>query len=238
MTGEVSLKEGGSIQKGGWLPFSLLLLVAFLFLLPYLIVLPSGNAAVLYALFDRHAEADIGPSRESELRNLSENLADYLFFKKDSAQILVQGKPALNDDELTHLHDVRALYALSGQTALFGCVLISGVLIFFFMKTKDVKKGIIRFLKCLQKSGMMLTILFLLTALWALADFTGIFHAFHQISFNNELWLLNPQKDLLIQLMPEPFFTDYLKRFALPWLLAPILFSLPLYRLIERKTER
>jgi uncharacterized membrane protein len=31
----------------------------------------------------------------------------------------------------------------------------------------------------------------------------------HELTFSNDLWLLNPQEDLLIQLMPESFFSGY-----------------------------
>jgi uncharacterized membrane protein len=40
-------------------------------------------------------------------------------------------------------------------------------------------------------------------------DFDGSFTVLHRLAFRNELWLLNPQQDLLIQLMPQPFFEEY-----------------------------
>ena len=41
---------------------------------------------------------------------------------------------------------------------------------------------------------------------WALADFTGLFVTFHLIAFPQGGWILNPQTDLLIRLMPTEFF--------------------------------
>lgn len=55
-------------------------------------------------------------------------------------------------------------------------------------------------------------ILFTLAAglcIWALADFNSLFLAFHHVAFTNDLWLMNPQTDLMIALMPEGFFMWY-----------------------------
>ena len=42
--------------------------------------------------------------------------------------------------------------------------------------------------------------------LWGLTDFDGLFVTFHRVAFQNMLWILNPETDLLIRLMPFPFF--------------------------------
>ncbi len=47
--------------------------------------------------------------------------------------------------------------------------------------------------------------------LWAWIDFDGFFITFHKLSFSNRLWLLDPERDLLIQMMPLPFFISYIK---------------------------
>ena len=54
--------------------------------------------------------------------------------------------------------------------------------------------------------------LFLVAAavcIWGFADFESLFLLFHQVSFANDLWLMNPQTDLMIALMPESFFMWY-----------------------------
>ena len=49
-------------------------------------------------------------------------------------------------------------------------------------------------------------------------DFNKYFIIFHHIFFNNDLWMLNPDTDLLINIVPEPFFMDTAR--ALPQLTA------------------
>jgi integral membrane protein (TIGR01906 family) len=41
-----------------------------------------------------------------------------------------------------------------------------------------------------------------------LVAFNRLFLAFHQVSFSNDFWLLDPRKDFLIMMFPEGFFLD------------------------------
>ena len=59
--------------------------------------------------------------------------------------------------------------------------------------------------------------------IWALADFTGLFVTFHKAAFPNGGWLLNPQTDLLIRLMPLDFFIRLGIRGAMRALAMPVL---------------
>ena len=43
-------------------------------------------------------------------------------------------------------------------------------------------------------------------------DFNKYFVLFHEIFFNNDLWLLDPATDLLIRMLPEGFFFDMVIR--------------------------
>jgi len=43
-------------------------------------------------------------------------------------------------------------------------------------------------------------------------DFTPYWNYFHYIFFDNDLWLLDPQVDILIQIVPEQFFFDIVTR--------------------------
>ena len=58
-----------------------------------------------------------------------------------------------------------------------------------------------------------------LLGIWILADFNGFWTTFHQVFFSNDLWLLNPYTDLMINLFPEAFFNHLVVRIIL-WFLA------------------
>ena len=58
--------------------------------------------------------------------------------------------------------------------------------------------------------------------IWALADFDGLFVTFHRVAFPNGGWLLNPETDLLIRLMPLNFFISLGIRGAMRALAVPV----------------
>ena len=56
----------------------------------------------------------------------------------------------------------------------------------------------------------------------ACIDFNSLFILFHQVAFTNDLWLLNPQTDLLIRLMPLEFFISYAAIIGGIWLIGMV----------------
>ena len=67
-------------------------------------------------------------------------------------------------------------------------------------------------------------------------DFTRYFIIFHQIFFDNDLWILDPETDLLINIVPEPFFMDTAGRIALVFAIPVlIIFLLCLFLLLRNR---
>nr|MBA2450568.1 DUF1461 domain-containing protein [Chloroflexota bacterium] len=71
---------------------------------------------------------------------------------------------------------------------------------------------------CLTAAALTWTLLALLGGL-AMLDFSELFVRFHLLSFSNDLWVLDPQRDNLIRLFPEGFWYDATVRIALLTLL-------------------
>ncbi len=62
-----------------------------------------------------------------------------------------------------------------------------------------------------KKSSLLICVLpvlsaFVLAVIFAFSDFSALFYAFHKLVFDNDLWLLSPDEDLLIRCLPEEFF--------------------------------
>src|SRR5260370_24618591 len=56
----------------------------------------------------------------------------------------------------------------------------------------------------LWRTGLMVALIVLVGVL-SLMDFDALWTRFHQIAFRNDLWQLDPSRDYLIMLFPEPF---------------------------------
>ncbi len=113
-----------------------------------------------------------------------------------------------NEKEKAHLKDVKKIYALV-RWILFLSVL--AVLSFVLIERKDgdlILKGI--------KYGSVSAFIFIIILLVAvLINFEQVFVLFHKLLFNNNLWILNPETDNLIRMLPQEIFFDLSKRFIL-----------------------
>ena len=121
--------------------------------------------------------------------------------------------PYFNQRETTHLSDIRGLFFLFDRSWL---LLIPAAALILALAGKPDPRGF--WLGC----GLSLLLLALLAGYIAL-DFENAFVLMHRLLFDNDLWLLNPQTDLLICLMPEAMFVFLAGRLALyvipAWLL-------------------
>ena len=112
-----------------------------------------------------------------------------------------------NEKEVLHMKDVKNI--IQKTIYLFYLSAITTLLISFYLLCKKQYKKIISSLK---NSSIIAIILLSLLAVILLVSFNNAFIYFHKILFTNNLWLLDPKKDLLINLFPQQFFIDFMKK--------------------------
>lgn len=114
-----------------------------------------------------------------------------------------------NDREKTHMVDVKNLF-LGGLWIRRIAVIVLLMAILGLMKSKA------RIAALLPKAFLIGTGGFIAVTLGAgmifLSDFNKYFTMFHELFFTNDLWLLDPDTDLLIRMLPEGFFLDMVVR--------------------------
>lgn len=116
------------------------------------------------------------------------------------------------------------------------CAVIILLSIALLWRTKaDIKRLLPRML-CIGTA-----LFFALTAALAAiisTDFTKYFILFHRIFFTNDLWILDPSTDLLINIVPEPFFVDTAARIGVTFAAATILLFAICIFFIRRTPEK
>lgn len=133
-----------------------------------------------------------------ELTAMDDQLADYL-----SGNEMALEATAFNATEKLHMRDVLELFNLLRT--------VRNILVPVMLLVLGVGLWLARGKHLLSASLMGLGLLalpFVVFGVWAVVDFTSAFEAFHRVLFTNELWILNPDTDLLIQILPERFFSD------------------------------
>lgn len=176
-------------------------------LLSSAIYLLGTDAPLMQSLMLRTAPPDAALLPEAEYPTAVRAITDYLTGAADEFQFtFTQGCTeylGFNAREQAHMADCRTLFTLcrwlaAGSFVL--CAVLLGLLIHHRRKADFALLA-----KLLRWETAVLTLLGVIAAF----GFTDAFVLFHHLMFRNDLWLLNPQTDLLIRLMPTAFFERY-----------------------------
>lgn len=135
---------------------------------------------------------------------------------------IVDGKKQefFNDREKAHMVDVRNLF-VGGVRLRRGAVAMLILTIGLLLVTKgDWKKVLPR--SFLIGTGAILAVTVAFSALIS-TNFNKYFTLFHELFFDNDLWLLDPSTDLLIRLLPEGFFSDMVTRIGITFSIGMVL---------------
>ena len=192
--------------------------IASILLIIGLLIVSIEMFAVNQRFFDQ-AYADfntadsIGMSSE-DLERVTEDLLAYTTGHRDSlnmeAEINGVQEEVFGQREKDHMVDVRSLY-LGARTVRTVSLIGAAVLIVAAFAVFGRKA--LRFLcrSFLIVSGVFALIVIAL-GVYAAVDFSSFWTSFHHLFFSNDLWLLNPRTDVLINMVPEPFFSRLVTR--------------------------
>lgn len=211
-------------QKKTYLSWLLGLICAFSLMIVFLI---TSVEAVAYWTphyyeneYTRYQVADDVHMEMDDLLYVTDEMMEYLRGSRDDLNIdtVVDGTPRefFNAREKAHMADVRNLF-LEGLALRRLCLFLAAASVALLALFKVPLKHLLPRMLC---AG---TVLFLgVTALLAgiiSTDFTKYFIIFHKIFFTNDLWQLDPRTDLLINIVPEPFFMDTAARIGITFCL-------------------
>lgn len=153
---------------------------------------------------------------EASLEKALSTLLSYLKGKLDTPQVevTVAGRPRLlyNQRELQHLKDVQVLFRDGLLTEKYATVLgsFAFLALLWFGEPVAPKKQSAAFVA----AGIAGLALVLLVAVAAALNFDSFWRGFHLMSFENDLWLLDPETDWLIRMFPEEFFLSAVRRIS------------------------
>ena len=160
---------------------------------------------------DQYDTTETTGIERAELLRASGKLRGYFNNDEDSIGIVRverDGAPIslFSPRETAHLQDVKNLiqktFLVQELSVLF--VLTYVVAVFLW-----AREGALRTLATqLLLSGVLSLAIIGAVGALAVTGFEQSFEQFHIIAFDNDLWQLNPARDHLIQMFPQPFFED------------------------------
>lgn len=181
-----------------------------------IILLISSVEFIVYGLpnffeneYTKYSVADSVDMELEDLLYVTDEMMDYLKDKREDLNIeaMINGSQQefFNQREIDHMEDVKVLF-LKGMSLRTICI---GILIGAVILLAVLKASLIRVLpRMIQYGAGLFFGTLLLIGILISRDFTRAFTIFHELLFTNDLWILNPATDRLINIVPEPFFID------------------------------
>ncbi len=184
--------------------------VAFVVLLPFLIIgtslrgLVTDRDFMLRGFRDNQVAQTTGLD-QPQLERIAEAFVTYFQAPPGQIQLQVtafgQQRLLFNDKEVQHMEDVQALIQFFLRMQLIAAVVVVLRVVLAIFPSRDL--GALG-RDMLLSTALMLGLIALIGFL-SFLDFDALWTRFHQIAFRNDLWQLDPTRDYLIMLFPEPF---------------------------------
>lgn len=172
------------------------------------LVVGSGSDYFLKE-YNKYQISEVVSISLEDLETVTVTMMDYLLGDREDLIVTVnrnnQEREFFNETEKLHMKDVKGIFYRGIIARRVSVVFILCALMFCLKKEKN---GLKLILKAYQVVFVFFASVFSLTALIISTNFTKYFIIFHEIVFTNKLWLLDPDTDLLINILPEAFFVD------------------------------
>ena len=182
---------------------------------------------------DVHMEMD-------DLLDVTHEMMSFLRGNREDLHVMtvVNGQPRefFNEREIAHMEDVKGLF-IGALLLRRICLLTAAVSLVIMFLLKGKAKSILPKTLCIG-TGLFFAVLLVLAGIIS-TDFSKYFIVFHHIFFNNDLWILDPATDLLINIVPEPFFMDTAARIGITYgISVVVLFLACLYFVLRGKNKK
>jgi len=198
------------VTRVAWIPAFLLAIAVPLFLVTASVTWAFNDAGVYQRGFEKYGVSRITGITDADLAQVGADLRRY--FNSPGAPLMVKSmvygeeRDIFNQREVSHLRDVKRL--------VWGVYLIGAVSGVYLLTAAGVgaalhrRRSVEALARRLLWGGGLTLGLILAVGLFAAVGFDTLFLKFHQLSFANDLWQLDPRTDFLVMLFPQDFWFD------------------------------
>lgn len=163
------------------------------------VIITLNISPLLYSFFlDFKSLPAISNLSKNQIMNDYNNIINYLNSPYETTLKFENFKMSPTGEY--HFLEVKNIFT-SVYLAGFIC-LILGIILFIFIKKSKVKVSLKSFNLFFYE--VLIICSFILLGFYF--DFSKLFTLFHKIFFNNDYWIFDPQKDQIINVLPESYF--------------------------------
>lgn len=184
-------------------------LLCFVFLLSAIRYV-AFNQDIYRRLQIKHEIAPFVLMSQDSLDNVTKDLIEYMKGDRDDLVIYDvqdgQEREIFNEREKMHMVDVQNLFQLSERILVLMICVLAIILIAGFLIDMDIMKSV--FIKTTVITMIITVLLFIMIIFYMIVDFHNFWLLFHELLFTNDLYMLDPYTDLLVNIMPMDFFVS------------------------------
>jgi integral membrane protein (TIGR01906 family) len=181
-----------------------------LFLVTASVAWAFNNPGVYQRGFEKYGVSRVTGITDADLSQVGADLRHY--FNSPGALLVVKARvygeerDIFKQREVSHLRDVKRL--------VWGVYLVGAVSAFYLLAVTGVgalrhrRSSVEALARRLLWGGALTLGLILAVGLFAAVGFDTLFLKFHQLSFANDFWQLDPRTDFLVMLFPQDFWFD------------------------------
>lgn len=207
-------RKGMYMKKIQWI-FGILASVSVV-----VILLISSFQAAMYLDFDVYQReyekydvlSDLDMTMEDTIYVTREMMA-YLRGDREELSVIttVEGKEQdfFNEQDRFHMGEVQGLF-IGGLRLRIGAVILLLICLCILIAAKADMRRILS--RSWQITLGIFGVLILFLGIGVARDFNAVFTKFHEIFFDNDLWLFDPAEDYMIRMLPEGLFFDMVLR--------------------------
>ena len=176
-----------------------------------------------------------------DVMDVTHKMMSYLRGDREELSVIteVDGRKQdfFNEQDRFHMEEVRNIFCKALEIRRIAIIFFLVSLFILFVANADWKRSV--------ASGYiwitgMLTVAAGVLAVLMMRNFNQCFVIFHEIFFDNDLWMFDPETDYMIRMLPEGLFADFAARiglFAGGVLLIFLIIAIILYRMAKKKQE-
>ena len=193
-----------------WVLWALFIVVVPLFLVASSVSWAFNSPSLYNDGFEKYSISRITGITDADLRLVGADIRHYINSGDEplvvTTRIFGEKRDLFNNREISHMKDVKQLVRGVYVLALVSAAYLAAMIVVGFSWQKA------RFVPALAKhltwGGGLTLILMVVFGTAALVGFDGVFLKFHQLSFANDLWQLDPRTDYLVRIFPQDFWFD------------------------------
>lgn len=170
-----------------------------------------------------------------DLMLATQQLLDYMLDRSDTIQVMVNVNnvmvPMFNQREIDHMIDVLHLVRIM-RIFMASTFVLTLITWWSLRHTRNISNIILSS----YNTALAFMVGFIgAIGVFAITDFESFWIMFHEVLFTNDLWLLNPQTDRMINMVPLNFFMTLVFSILVTGILLNVGYALVLRKVVKRE---